>query len=113
MSARAYQVRFTHRKHNRIIVLLLPQSPVTVCPSRLVTEGCLISVSRRGAGSGGRDGSVGDAAQISHPAVQAALFPACLPHAEAPLTADRLADGQKIASQMARASYGGFRRGDA
>ena len=41
------------------------------------------------------------------------FFPACLPHAEAPLTAERLADGQKIAGQMARASYGGFRRGDA
>ena len=41
------------------------------------------------------------------------FFPACLPHAEAPLTADRPAGGQKIAGQMARASYGGFRRGDA
>src|SRR5258707_13839209 len=61
--------------------------------SRLVTEGCLISVSRRGAGSGGRDGSVGDAAQMSHPAVQAAFFPACLPHAEAPLTADKAGGG--------------------
>src|SRR5260221_1028394 len=60
-----------------------------LCTSRLVTEGCLISVCRGGAGSGGRDGSVGDAAQMSHPAVQAAFFPACLPHAEAPLTADK------------------------
>src|SRR5260221_11455695 len=64
-----------------------------LCTSRLVTEGCLISVSRRGAGSGGRDGSVGDAAQMSHPAVQAAFFPACLPHAEAPLTADNAGGG--------------------
>src|SRR5258708_30770705 len=85
-----------------------------LCTSRLVTEGCLISVSRRGAGSGGRDGSVGDAAQMSHPAVQAAFFPACLPHAEAPLTADKAGGGAgTIARRMARASYGGWRPGGA
>ena len=36
------------------------------------TEGCLISVSRRGAGSGGRTGASEMRRELSHPAVQAA-----------------------------------------
>jgi hypothetical protein len=41
------------------------------------------------------------------------FFPGVPAARRGPAEADRLADGQKIAGQMARVSYGGFRRGDA
>ena len=48
--------------------------------SRPVAEGCLISVSRREARSGGRGGSVGDAAQLLPPGGSSRAVPACRPH---------------------------------
>ena len=53
-------------------------------PSRPESEGCLISVSRRGAGSGGREGSVGDAAQSFPPGGPSRAVPACQPHVAGP-----------------------------
>jgi hypothetical protein len=46
-----------------------------------VPKGCLISVSRRGAGSGGRDYDLASEMRCGDPAAQAALVLACLPHA--------------------------------
>ena len=92
---------FVANRHAFILTLFLRY--VFLWASRLVTEGCLISVSRRGAGSGGRGiRCIGDVVQP--PAVQAAHCPGVPCRTPRPLTADRPVRLSETRQPSARAS---------